>query len=85
MSTIGEIRWFLFDRSPRRWEDAKTARIESRNRETWDQSRARFGRLADMPGPSKGLGKVNRVTKTEFIALIMLLTLLSAILLFLSK
>jgi len=38
-----------------------------------------------MPGPSKGLGKVNRVTKTEFIALIMLLTLLSAILLFLSK
>ena len=85
MSMIGEIRWFLFDRSPIRWAGTKTTRTESRNGETRDQSRERVGRLAYMPGTSRGLGKVNRMTKSEFVVLVMLLTFLTAILLFLSK
>ena len=92
MSTIREIRWFLCDRFPIRCEVVKITRTELRERETFSQLRERVPprRIYDVgpvhiPGTGRRSDTVNRMTKCEFVVVVTLLTLLTAILLFLSK
>ena len=84
MSTIEKIPWFLFGRSLVFCECVKKTRTELRKRETFGQARDRVGRPGHNPG-TEGSDTVNRMTKSELVVLITLLTLSTAVLLLLSK
>jgi len=83
VSTICENFWFLCDRSPIR---VKTSDNANRFAEMEDfQWRERSKSPPHTPRTGRGSGTVNRMTKCEFIVLVTLLTLSTAILLLLSK
>ena len=83
VSTIRENLRFLCDRSPIR---VKTSDNANRFAEMGDfQWRERSKSPAHTPRKGKGSGTVNRMTKCEFVVLVTLLTLSTAILLLLSK
>ena len=83
VSTIRENLWFLCDRSPIR---VKTPDNANRFAEMEDfQWRERSKSPAHTPETGKGSDTVNRMTKSELVVLITLLTLSTAILLLLSK
>ena len=83
VSTIRGNLWFLCDRSPIR---VKTSDNANRFAKMGDfQLRERSKSPAHAPRMGRGSGTVNRMTKCEFVILVTLLTLSTAILLLLSK